>query len=54
MTESCSEQKARLLLDRIVWHHTPKHASWLNMAEIELSALDKQCLNRRLANIEQV
>ena len=36
------------LLKRIVWHYTPKHASWLNMAEIELSVLTKQCLDRRL------
>jgi hypothetical protein len=36
------------LLRRVVFHHTPKHASWLNMAEIEISILDRQCLGRRL------
>jgi hypothetical protein len=32
-------------------HHTPKHGSWLNMAEIELSVLKGQCLNRRIADM---
>ena len=54
LIDTFGEEAARPLLDRIVWHYTPKHASWLNMAEIELSALDKQCLARRLATIEQV
>lgn len=39
---------ATTLLRRVVFHHTPKHASWLNMAEIEISILDRQCLGRRL------
>ena len=47
-------QGAKPLLKRIVWHHTPKHASWLNMAEIEISVLTKQCLRRRLATLEAV
>jgi len=47
-------QGAEPLLKRIVWHHTPKHASWLNMAEIEISVLTKQCLRRRLATLEAV
>jgi hypothetical protein len=37
---------------RIPWDYTPKHASWLNMAEIELSALDRQCLSQRLSSLE--
>ena len=41
---------AAVLLRRVVFHHTPKHASWLNMAEIEISILDRQCLSRRLAD----
>ncbi len=41
---------ATTLLRRVVFHHTPKHASWLNMAEIEISILDRQCLRRRLAD----
>jgi len=39
---------ARILLRRVVFHYTPKHASWLNMAEIEIGILDRQCLDRRL------
>ena len=41
-------RKARALLRRVVFHYTPKHASWLNMAEIEIGILDRQCLDRRL------
>lgn len=41
-------QEARRILDRIEFCHTPKHGSWLNMAEIELSILSKQCLDRRI------
>ena len=40
--------EARTLLRRVVFHYTPKHASWLNMAEIEIGILDRQCLDRRL------
>ena len=36
------------LMQRFEWHYTPEHASWLNMAEIELSVLERQCLSRRL------
>ena len=39
---------ARQLLDRLEFHYTPKHGSWLNIAEIELSVLARQCLNRRI------
>ena len=50
---SCFEEvlgasAARTLLRRVQFHHTPKHASWLNMAEIEIGILDRQCLGRRL------
>jgi hypothetical protein len=40
------------LAKRFEYHYTPKKGSWLNMAEIELSALSKQCLDRRIANIK--
>jgi hypothetical protein len=40
--------EARRLLDRLQIHYTPKHGSWLNMAEIELSVLTRQCLDRRI------
>lgn len=44
--------EARRLCQRFEIHYTPKHASWLNMAEIELSALDRQCLSQRLASLD--
>jgi hypothetical protein len=52
--ERFAPDHARRLLDRLEFHHTPKHASWLNMAEIEISALNRQCLNRRIADLEVV
>ncbi len=42
--------EAKRLWDKLEVHYTPKHGSWLNMAEIELSALGRQCLDRRLAD----
>ena len=44
-------QEARRLAERLEIHYTPKHGSWLNMAEIELSALNGQCLNRRIPDL---
>jgi hypothetical protein len=44
-------QEARRLAERLDIHHTPKHGSWLNMAEVELSALAGQCLNRRIPDL---
>jgi DDE superfamily endonuclease len=46
--EVLGARKTRTLLRRVVFHYTPKHASWLNMAEIEIGILDRQCLDRRL------
>ena len=46
--------KAKALWDRFEFVYTPKHGSWLNMAEIELNVLTGQCLNRRIADIEVV
>ena len=43
-------QKALELTKRLTFHFTPKHGSWLNMAEIEFAAISKQCLNRRIAD----
>jgi hypothetical protein len=40
--------EARRIADRLEWHYTPTHGSWLNMAELELSVLSRQCLKRRL------
>lgn len=42
--------EAKRILDRLEFHATPKHGSWLNMAEIELSVLNRQCLNRCIPN----
>ena len=44
-------EEASKLVKRLEIHHTPKHGSWLNVAEIELSALSRQCLDRRLDNL---
>ena len=46
--ETFAPNIARRLLDRIEFHYTPKHGSWLNMAETEINILKSQCLNRRL------
>ena len=46
--EAFAPEVARRLLDRIEFHYTPKHGSWLNMAETEISILKSQCLDRRL------
>lgn len=46
--------EARVLAGKLEFHFTPKHASWLNMAEIEFSALSRQCLNRRFESLEQI
>ena len=43
---------ARSLIERLEIHYTPKHGSWLNMAEIELSVLSRQCLDRRLSDVD--
>ena len=42
--------EAKRLTDKLEIHHTPKHGSWLNMAELELSVLQRQCLRQRLPN----
>lgn len=45
---------AKRLADKLEIHYTPKHGSWLDMAEIELGILNRQCLNRRIDNIEEL
>lgn len=45
-------EEARRILDKLAIHYTPKHGSWLNMAEIELSILSRQCLDRRMPDQE--
>src|SRR5882724_661256 len=50
--ETFQPEEARRLARRLEIHYTPKHGSWLNVAEIELSALNSQCLNRRIPHID--
>ena len=45
-------EKARELVKRLEIHYTPKHGSWLNIAEVEISALSRQCLKRRIGDID--
>ncbi len=52
--ETFTPDKAKALWDRFKFVFTPKHGSWLNMAEIELNVLSGQCLNRRLDNIAEI
>lgn len=47
-------EEARRIIDKLEIHYTPKHGSWLNMAEIELSALSGQCLDRRIGSEEEL
>jgi hypothetical protein len=54
--EAFVPQEARRIAQKIEWHYTPKHGSWLNVAEVELSVLQRQCLSRRIedaANLER-
>jgi hypothetical protein len=50
--ETFAPDEARRLAERFDFHYTPKHGSWLNMAEIELSVLSRQCLNRRIGEAD--
>jgi transposase len=52
--EAFDPEEARRLANKLEIHYTPKHGSWLNMAEIELSVLSKQCLDRRVPNFESL
>lgn len=48
--EAFPPAEARRLIERFEWHYSPKHGSWLNLAESELAVLSSQCLDRRIAN----
>lgn len=50
--ERFAPEEARRIAQRLEWHYTPEHASWLNMAEIELSVLSRQCLAQRISDTE--
>ena len=47
-------ERARRIAEKLEWHYTPKHGSWLDMAEIELSVLARQCLGRRIGTQEEL
>jgi hypothetical protein len=49
--EAFAPAEARRILKRLEFHHTPKHGSWLNMAEIELSVFNRECWNRRIGDV---
>ena len=49
--EAFEPKEARLLVERFEVHHTPKHGSWLNVAEIFLSTLSRQCLEQRIGSM---
>lgn len=50
--EAFAPAEARRIAQKIEWHYTPEHGSWLNMAETELSVLGRQCLNRRIPDAD--
>ena len=50
--EAFEPAEARRLAEKLEWHYTPKHGSWLNVAEMELSVLARQCLDRRIPDLE--
>jgi hypothetical protein len=50
--DAFAPEEANRIKHRLEFHYTPKHASWLNMAEIEISALSRQCLHRRIPDKE--
>jgi hypothetical protein len=52
--EAFEPERARRIAAKLEWHYTPKHGSWLNMAEIELSVLARQCLGRRLDSMAEM
>jgi hypothetical protein len=47
-------EEARRITRKLEWHYTPKHGSWLDMAEVELAVLSRQCLDRRIPDMETV
>jgi hypothetical protein len=52
--EAFPPERARRIAEKLEIHHTPKHGSWLNMAEVELSVLAGQCLDRRIESREEL
>ena len=54
LEETFGEEQARLILQKIVFHYTPKHASWLNIAEIGINVMDIECTGRRFEDFRDL
>ena len=54
LSKAFEPKEAKRILDKLEFHYTPKHGSWLNMAEIELSVLNRQCLDRRIPDMDSL
>lgn len=54
LQENLSDSWCKKIMSKIEFHHTPKHASWLNMAEVELSIMSGQCTNKRIKDKESL
>lgn len=54
LIEVLGEKEGRKIARKIEWHFTPKHASWLDQAEIEIHSLEQQCLNRRIPDFHTI
>jgi len=52
--EAFAPSEAKRIADKLEIHYTPRHGSWLNMAEIEMSAMSRQCLRERMDNVQQL
>jgi hypothetical protein len=52
--EAFAPAQARAIAEKLEWPYTPEHGSWLNMAEIEIAALSKQCLDRRIGSLDHL
>ena len=52
--EALEPARARRIAAKLEWHYTPKHGSWLNVAECELAALSVQCLDRRIGSVARL
>lgn len=50
--ETFPKEEAKAILDKITFYYTPKHGSWLNMAEIEINIMDRECLGEKIGNGE--
>jgi DDE superfamily endonuclease len=52
--EAFAPDEARRILEKLEFHYTPKHGSWLNLAESEISIMNSQCLDRRLESVAEI